>query len=67
MVALVVKILSLALLAFIATNSFGQDPMKLAQDKACLACHMMDRKLVGPALRDVRNKYGNLDGSTLNS
>ena len=67
LVALVFEILSFALLAFIATSSFAQDPRQLAQDKACLACHDMDRKIVGPAFREIRKRYGNLDSSTLNS
>ena len=29
----------------------------LAKSKACLACHAVDRKLVGPAFRDVAKRY----------
>ncbi len=29
----------------------------LAQQKACLACHAVDKKLVGPAFQDVAKKY----------
>ena len=29
----------------------------LAQQNACLACHAVDRKLVGPAFRDIAKKY----------
>ncbi len=29
----------------------------LANAKNCMACHAMDRKLVGPAYRDVAKKY----------
>jgi cytochrome c len=35
----------------------AQDAMKLAQDKSCLACHQLDKKLVGPAYKDVAKKY----------
>src|SRR6185369_5448584 len=49
-------ILGLALLAASA-SAFAQDPAKLAQDKACLTCHTVDRKLVGPAYKDVAKKY----------
>lgn len=31
---------------------------ELAQQKACLACHAMDKKLVGPAYLDIAKKYG---------
>jgi cytochrome c len=30
---------------------------KLATQKACLACHAADKKLVGPAYQDVAKKY----------
>lgn len=29
----------------------------LAQKNACLACHAVDKKLVGPAYQDVAKKY----------
>lgn len=31
--------------------------LELAQQKNCLACHAVDKKLVGPAYKDVANKY----------
>ena len=31
--------------------------MELAQKKACLACHSVDNKVVGPAYKDVAKKY----------
>ena len=30
---------------------------ELAQKKNCLACHAVDKKLVGPAYKDVAAKY----------
>jgi cytochrome c len=30
---------------------------ELARSKACLACHAVDKKLVGPAYQDVAKKY----------
>jgi len=30
---------------------------KLATQKACLACHAIDKKLVGPAYQDVAKRY----------
>lgn len=30
---------------------------KLAESKACLACHAMDQKKIGPAFKDVAAKY----------
>lgn len=30
---------------------------KLAQGKACMSCHQMERKVIGPAMKDIANKY----------
>jgi cytochrome c len=32
---------------------------ELAQKKNCMACHAVDKKLVGPAYKDVAAKYAN--------
>jgi len=29
----------------------------LAQRSACMSCHQLDRKVVGPSYRDIANKY----------
>jgi cytochrome c len=44
-----------ALLA--AAPAFAEDAMQLAQQKNCLACHSVDKKIVGPAYKDVAAKY----------
>ena len=31
--------------------------MELAKQKNCLACHAVDKKLVGPAYKDIAAKY----------
>ena len=31
--------------------------LELAQKNACIACHAVDRKMVGPAYQDVARKY----------
>ena len=31
--------------------------LQLAQKSACMACHAVDKKLVGPAYQDVAKKY----------
>ena len=38
-----------------ATPSWAN--MALAQKNACMACHTVDKKLVGPAYQDVAKKY----------
>jgi cytochrome c len=36
----------------------AEDPaVKLAQSKGCLACHAPDKKIVGPAYKEVAKKY----------
>jgi cytochrome c len=45
-----------AVLAFLAAApAFAQ--ADLAQKKNCMACHAIDKKLVGPAYKDVAAKY----------
>ena len=36
----------------------------LAQKKSCLACHATDKKLVGPAYKDVATKYAGQKDAT---
>jgi cytochrome c len=43
---------ALALLALPAMAN-----QELAQKKACMACHQIDKKVVGPAYLDVAKKY----------
>lgn len=38
-------------------TAFAQDAAKLAQTKACLACHAVDKKVVGPSYKEVAAKY----------
>lgn len=43
--------------AFAAANG-----AELAQKNGCMACHSMDKKVLGPAFKDVAKKYkGNAD------
>jgi cytochrome c len=44
-----------ALAALVAAPAFANQ--ELAQKKSCLACHATDKKLVGPAYKDVAAKY----------
>ena len=56
------KLATLAV-ALAAAPALAADPMlELAQKSACTACHAIDKKLVGPAYKDVAAKYkGNKD------
>ena len=35
----------------------ADDQMKLATEKGCTACHAVDKKVIGPAYKDVAKKY----------
>ncbi len=39
------------------------DMMALAKSKNCLACHALDKKLVGPSYQDVAAKYAGKPGA----
>ena len=47
--------LSLALTATLASPAFAN--ADLAQKKNCMACHAVDKKVIGPAYKDVAAKY----------
>jgi len=49
------KSLSLLLVALVAGPACAN--ADLAQKKNCMACHAVDKKLVGPAYKDVATKY----------
>lgn len=44
-----------AALSLIAAPSFAD--LELAKKSGCLACHSVEKKVVGPAWQDVANKY----------
>jgi len=61
MKALFALVIALTALAS-AAPAFAQ--ADLAQKKNCMACHAIDKKLVGPAYKDVAAKYaGQKDAS----
>ena len=41
----------------------AEDMMALAKSKNCLACHAVDKKLVGPAYQEVAAKYAGKAGA----
>ncbi|NTX30179.1 cytochrome C [Burkholderia pyrrocinia] len=55
--------------AIVATPAVAAPPAdgtlarQLAERHACLGCHAIDRKLVGPAYRDVAARYANDPGA----
>lgn len=46
-----------AFAAAIAAPAFAADETALAQKSGCLACHSVDKKIVGPAYKEVAAKY----------
>lgn len=44
-----------ALLSIVTTNACAN--AKLAQEKNCLNCHQIDKKLIGPPYKQVAAKY----------
>ncbi|WBY02361.1 c-type cytochrome [Ramlibacter tataouinensis] len=46
-----------ALAATVAVAGPAFADQALAQAKNCMACHAVDKKLVGPSYKDVANKY----------
>jgi cytochrome c len=41
----------------LAGNAYAADATALAQKSGCLACHNVDKKVLGPAYKDVAAKY----------
>jgi cytochrome c len=46
-----------AALALSAAALPAQASLELAQTNACMACHAVDKKVVGPAYQEVARKY----------
>lgn len=54
MKALLVAVAAVSTLLMAGTASANQE---LAQKSGCLACHSVDKKILGPAYKDVAAKY----------
>ena len=50
-------LLSLAALATVTMAAPAMADEALAKSKNCMACHAVDKKLVGPSYKDVAKKY----------
>ena len=46
-----------AVLTLVAVQANAEDGLALAKKSGCLACHSVEKKVVGPAWQDVANKY----------
>ena len=52
-----------AKVAKVALADDAMAPQELAKRKACLSCHGVDNRIVGPAFRDVAKRYKGQDGA----
>jgi cytochrome c len=50
-------LLAFAALAIATLSSQAFANLELAQKKNCMACHAVDKKLIGPSYKDVAAKY----------
>jgi cytochrome c len=48
---------SASVLTLGAVATASADPMALATQRGCMACHQVETKVVGPAYKDVAAKY----------
>ncbi len=48
---------TLIFVAVLAMSAPALASSDLARSKGCMACHAVDKKLVGPAYRDIAKKY----------
>jgi len=55
-------LITLAVSLFAATSAMADAGLDLAKAKNCLACHSVDKKVVGPAYKDVAAKYAGKAG-----
>jgi cytochrome c len=46
-----------SVMALFGGGVLAADAQQLLKDKACLACHTVDKKLVGPPYKEVAAKY----------
>jgi len=63
MKALMMTAASAALLLVSGMAAANDDGQSLAQKNACLSCHSVDKKIVGPAYKDVAKKYAGDKGA----
>lgn len=60
------KLFALAGLVALSAPALAADEaaaMELAKKNNCMACHAVDKKLVGPAFKDVGAKYAGVAGA----
>lgn len=53
--------IALALGALVSSSAFAD--ANLAKAKNCIACHSVDKRVVGPAFKEIAGKYGSQKGA----
>jgi cytochrome c len=56
-------VMSLGAVAIASAADAEADPMALATQRGCMACHQLETKVVGPAYKEVAAKYKGQDGA----
>jgi cytochrome c len=51
------SVTAVTVLAMTAVQANAEEGLELAKKSGCLACHSVEKKVVGPAWQDVANKY----------
>ncbi len=57
------KLLIALAAACLALAGTAQANEKIAQASGCMACHSLDKKLIGPSYKDVATKYRSSKGA----
>jgi cytochrome c len=56
-------VVAASLLSLAGVAAHAATPEELAKSKNCMACHAMDKKMVGPSYKDVAAKYKGQKGA----
>jgi cytochrome c len=54
---------SMTVMSLGAVATASADPMALATQRGCMACHQVETKVVGPAYKEVAAKYKGQEGA----
>ena len=56
-----IMVVSLVAGVGVMANNAAADELALAKKSGCLACHSIEKKIVGPSWKDVANRYKGKD------
>lgn len=60
------KLIKIAMLSAVLVSAPAFANKELATKNACMACHAVDKKLLGPAYQDVAKKYAGQKDAEVN-